>query len=98
MRDPTLENKMCRLFKAARAAIVCGRRLESTTRQLIGPGAAPWDCGWMTRLGTRRMEPRNVWTVDTDSCARVTPYCSVFNVEYDISCGSSDPSMSSSFA
>jgi len=26
-----------------------------------------------------------------DSCARVTPYCSVWAVGYDISCGSSDP-------
>src|SRR3954471_10953173 len=29
--------------------------------------------------------------VDSDSCARVTPYCSVWAVGYDISCGSSDP-------
>ena len=32
-----------------------------------------------------------LWTVGSDSCARVTPYCSVLAVGYDISCGSFDP-------
>src|SRR5690349_17206904 len=89
---------MCRLFKAARASIVCVRRWESTTRPLIATRIDPWDCGPGTPLKTCHTEPRNVWTVVADSCARVTAYCSVFNVEYDISCGSPDPSRSSLFA
>src|SRR3954471_17165094 len=32
-----------------------------------------------------------VWTSDADSCARVTAYCSLRAVGYDISCGGSDP-------
>src|SRR6201985_3031142 len=32
-----------------------------------------------------------MWTADPDSCAGVTAYCSVLDVGYDISCGSSDP-------
>jgi hypothetical protein len=33
----------------------------------------------------------NMWTGESDSCAGVTPYCSVLFVGYDISCGSFDP-------
>src|SRR5579859_880824 len=31
-----------------------------------------------------------MWTIEADSCARVTPYCSLFPVGYDISCDSLD--------
>src|SRR5439155_24795828 len=34
---------------------------------------------------------RTCGRADADSCARVTPYCSVWAVGYDISCGGSDP-------
>ena len=39
-----------------------------------------------------------MWKADPDSCAGVTAYCSVLDVGYDISCGSSDPKGSGSFA
>src|SRR5882762_6855344 len=45
---------------------------------------------WITEPDTMS-RGRNMWTVRQDSCAGVTPYCSVLPVEYDISCGRLDP-------
>src|SRR5258706_13120053 len=44
--------------------------------------------------GKRALQCLDVGTcgrIAGDSCARVTPYCSVWAVGYDISCGGSDP-------
>ena|SRR5436309_5516050 len=86
------ENKTCRLFRAARG--------EHSRRAAIGVNAAKQGLAPHVQSVTFRnsgkialqcIDDGTCGRTAADSCAGVTPYCSVWAVGYDISCGSFDP-------
>src|ERR1700694_5511686 len=88
-RRPASENKTCRLFEAARESILGGRRLLSTGVESRHPAPRKFAVPWQIQL--QCLNDGTCGRAHTDSCAGVTPYCSLWVVGYDILCGGFDP-------
>src|SRR5687768_1720020 len=69
------------------AAIVCRALCAAIAAHAPSPAEAK-------TTGKHGESPRNMWTDSADSCARVAPYCTLFLVKYDISCGGQFPEFS----